>query len=114
MCISDWSSDVCSSDLTDACAHDLADALGPDLRIAAPLGLGTPHGLLNALYRLTAGDPTRSMSLYTALSLPRPPPKPGQQRAFLLPFPIGLESCGERVVKTVWISVVSVSFKTKK
>jgi hypothetical protein len=71
---------------TDACAHDLADALGPDLRIAAPLGLGKPHGLLNALYRLTAGDPTRSMRLYTALSLTRPQPKAGLQRRFLLPF----------------------------
>src|SRR5690242_1426678 len=71
---------------TDACAHDLADALGPDLRIAAPLGLGKPHGLLNALYRLTAGDPTRSMRLYTALSLTRPQPKAGLQRRFLQPF----------------------------
>ena len=71
---------------TDACARDLADALGPDLRIAAPLGLGKPHGLLNALYRLTAADPTRSMRLYTALSLTRPQPKPGLEQRFLQPF----------------------------
>ncbi|MGN6656674.1 MAG: acetyl-CoA hydrolase/transferase C-terminal domain-containing protein [Rhodanobacter sp.] len=71
---------------TDACASDLADALGPDLRIAAPLGLGKPHGLLNALYRLTAADPTRSMRLYTALSLTRPQPKAGLQQRFLQPF----------------------------
>ncbi|WP_449422410.1 acetyl-CoA hydrolase/transferase C-terminal domain-containing protein [Rhodanobacter lindaniclasticus] len=71
---------------TDACASDLADALGPDLRIAAPLGLGKPHGLLNALYRLTAADPTRSMRLYTALSLTRPQPKPGLEQRFLQPF----------------------------
>ncbi len=75
----------CYSD-TDACAHDLADALGPDLRVVAPLGLGKPHGLLNALYRLTAADPTRSMRLYTALSLTRPRPKPGLERRFLQPF----------------------------
>ncbi len=71
---------------TDACASDLADALGPDLRIAAPLGLGKPHGLLNALYRLTAANPTRSMRLYTALSLTRPQPKPGLEQRFLQPF----------------------------
>ena len=71
---------------TDACANDLADALGPDLRIAAPLGLGKPHGLLNALYRLTAANPTRSMRLYTALSLTRPQPKPGLEQRFLQPF----------------------------
>ena len=71
---------------TDACASDLADALGPDLRIAAPLGLGKPHALLNALYRLTAADPTRSMRLYTALSLTRPQPAAGLEQRFLQPF----------------------------
>jgi hypothetical protein len=71
---------------TEACARYLADGLGPDLRIAAPLGLGKPHGLLNALYRLTATDPTRSMRLYTALSLTRPQPAPGLEQRFLGPF----------------------------
>jgi acyl-CoA hydrolase len=71
---------------TDACASDLADALGPDLRVAAPLGLGKPHALLNALYRLTAADATRSMRLYTALSLTRPRPAAGLERRFLQPF----------------------------
>ncbi len=71
---------------TDACARYLADELGPDLRIAAPLGLGKPHGLLNALYRLVAADASRSMRLYTALSLTRPQPAPGLERRFLGPF----------------------------
>jgi len=70
----------------EACAQYLADELGPDLRIAAPLGLGKPHGLLNALYRLTAATPTRSLRLYTALSLTRPQPAPGLERRFLGPF----------------------------
>ncbi|HEY8682916.1 MAG TPA: acetyl-CoA hydrolase/transferase C-terminal domain-containing protein [Rhodanobacter sp.] len=68
------------------CARHIADWLGPDLRIAAPLGLGKPHALLNALYRLTAQDATRSMRLYTALSLTRPQPKPGLEARFLAPF----------------------------
>lgn len=71
---------------TDACARYLADELGADLRIAAPLGLGKPHGLLNALYRNTAADPIRSMRLYTALSLTRPQPAPGLEQRFLGPF----------------------------
>jgi acyl-CoA hydrolase len=71
---------------TDACARYLADELGPDLRIAAPLGLGKPHGLLNALYRLVAADSGRSMRLYTALSLTRPQPAPGLEQRFLGPF----------------------------
>ena len=68
------------------CAQHIADRLAPDLRIAAPLGLGKPHGLLNALYRLTADDPTRSLRLYTALSLTRPQPAPGLEARFLGPF----------------------------
>jgi acyl-CoA hydrolase len=71
---------------TATCAQQVADALGPDLRVAAPLGLGKPHGLLNALYALTAADTTRSMRLYTALSLTRPRPKPGLEARFLEPF----------------------------
>ena len=71
---------------TAACAQQVADALGPDLRVAAPLGLGKPHGLLNALYTLTAADTTRSMRLYTALSLTRPRPGPGLEARFLEPL----------------------------
>jgi acyl-CoA hydrolase len=71
---------------TEACAQHLADELGPDLRIAAPLGLGKPHGLLNALYRRTGADANRSMRLYTALSLTRPQPAPGLEARFLQPF----------------------------
>lgn len=71
---------------TDACARYLADRLGSHLRVAAPLGLGKPHGLLNALYRLVAADASRSMRLYTALSLTRPQPAPGLEQRFLGPF----------------------------
>lgn len=73
---------------TDAadCAQHIAEWLGADLRVAAPLGLGKPHALLNALYRLTASDGARSMRLYTALSLTRPVPRPGLEARFLEPF----------------------------
>ena len=75
----------CRTD-TEACARHIAERLGPDLRIAAPLGLGKPHGLLNALYRLTRADGSRSMTLYTALSLTRPRPQPGLEERFAKPF----------------------------
>jgi len=58
---------------------------GP-LRIGAPLGLGKPHRLLNALYRRIAADPTRPMALYTALSLDPPTPSADLERRFLAPF----------------------------
>lgn len=71
---------------TDACAQLIVERLGADLRVAAPLGLGKPHGLLNALYQLMQADTWRSMTLYTALSLTRPQPKPGLEARFLGPF----------------------------
>jgi hypothetical protein len=71
---------------TDACAQLIVERLGADLRVAAPLGLGKPHGLLNALYGLMHADTWRSMTLYTALSLTRPQPKPGLEARFLGPF----------------------------
>jgi acyl-CoA hydrolase len=73
-------------DDTAACAKLIADRLGPHLCVAAPLGLGKPHALLNALYRLTVADTARSLTLYTALSLTRPQPKPGLEQRFLAPF----------------------------
>ncbi len=54
--------------------------------LAAPLGLGKPHRLLNALYRRVAADPTRSLSVSTALSLTPPPLGAGLERRFLQPF----------------------------
>jgi acyl-CoA hydrolase len=71
---------------TSACAQVIADRLGTHLRIAAPLGLGKPHGLLNALYALIAANAARSMTLYTALSLTRPRPQPGLEARFMQPF----------------------------
>ena len=73
------------SRLEDTVAEVLARC-GPDLVMAAPLGLGKPHRLLNALYAAVAGQPGRSMQLYTALSLTPPKAAPGLERRFLQPF----------------------------
>ena len=63
----------------------LASIDGP-LRIAAPLGIGKPHRLLNALYARIEKDPSRELHLYTALSLDPPSPAGDLQRRFLAPF----------------------------
>ncbi len=59
---------------------------GDHLRVAAPLGLGKPHRLLNALYRNIVADPAARLHLSTALSLTPPAPGTGLQRRFLVPF----------------------------
>ncbi|WP_211369613.1 acetyl-CoA hydrolase/transferase C-terminal domain-containing protein [Pseudoxanthomonas yeongjuensis] len=56
------------------------------LRIGAPLALGKPHRLLNALYRRIENDPSRPMQIYTALSLDPPSAAPGLEQRFLEPF----------------------------
>lgn len=71
--------------LDDAVDRLLARA-GDRLALAAPLGLGKPHRLLNAITRRIAADPTRSLHLLTALSLTPPAPGHGLQRRFLAPF----------------------------
>src|SRR5688500_15014043 len=64
--------------------------LGPrlprDVVMAAPLGLGKPHRLINAFYRGLVSDPTRRLTMLTALSLT--PPRAGSdlERRFLEPF----------------------------
>ena len=68
------------------CASHIIDRLGLHLRVAAPLGLGKPHALLNLLYQRTSADGDRTLTLFTALSLTRPQPKPGLEARFLAPF----------------------------
>jgi len=73
--------------------NDLAAAVeaiiahsGGHPRVAAPLGLGKPHGLLNALYRAVLGRDDRSLTIFTALSLTRPSPGKGLAARFAAPF----------------------------
>lgn len=59
---------------------------GNNLRVATPLGLGKPHRLLNALYDAAVADPSRSLQIYTALSLNPPSGKSELEQRFLKPF----------------------------
>ncbi|QWP76743.1 acetyl-CoA hydrolase [Lysobacter sp. K5869] len=73
--------------------QSLADAVeflyrrvdGP-LHVGAPLGLGKPHRLLNALYERAEREPSRRLHLYTALSLDPPGAGKGLEARFLRPF----------------------------
>ena len=59
---------------------------GSHVAVAAPLGLGKPNHLLNALYRRVKAEPTRRLTLYTALSLDPPAAGSDLERRFLTPF----------------------------
>ena len=56
------------------------------LHVGAPLGLGKPHRLLNALYARIESEPARPLHLYTALSLDPPAGGKGLEARFLGPF----------------------------
>jgi acyl-CoA hydrolase len=71
---------------TEACVARILAHTGGQVRVAAPLGLGKPHVLLNRLYRRVAADPSLSLTVFTALSLTRPSPQPGLEARFLGPF----------------------------
>ena len=70
----------------DACVERVLAWAGSDLRVAAPLGLGKPNVLLNALYRRAAAESGLTLHLYTALSLTRPAAGSDLERRFLEPF----------------------------
>jgi acyl-CoA hydrolase len=63
----------------------LARLPGP-LHVGAPLGIGKPHRLLNALYGRIERDPSRELHLYTALSLDPPDAGSDLEKRFLAPF----------------------------
>ncbi len=60
--------------------------LGDHWVVGAPLGLGKPNHLINALYRAAKADPAIRMELFTALSLNPPKPAKGLKQRFLGPF----------------------------
>lgn len=70
----------------DAAVDRLLAHAGGRLVLAAPLGLGKPHRVLNAITRRVAADPGASLHLLTALSLTPPAAGTGLQARFLKPF----------------------------
>ncbi|MDF0733322.1 acetyl-CoA hydrolase/transferase C-terminal domain-containing protein [Pseudomonas entomophila] len=56
------------------------------IHLGLPLGLGKPNAFVNALYARIRQTPERQLTIYTALTLGRPPLGDGLQRRFLEPF----------------------------
>lgn len=71
-------------------ADALADAIlartGGAVVAGAPLALGKPNRILNALYARIRSEPSRSLHLLTALSLNPPKPRSELEARFLGPF----------------------------
>jgi acyl-CoA hydrolase len=57
-----------------------------DILLAAPLGLGKPHRLLNAIYDAQRDDRSRRLRIMTALSLTPPRASSDLEQRFLAPF----------------------------
>ena len=70
----------------EACVDWLIARAGKTLRVGAPLGLGKPATLLNALYQRAKADPAINLTIITALSLD--PPKAGSDLEARLMDPI--------------------------
>ncbi|MGE8249264.1 MAG: acetyl-CoA hydrolase, partial [Stenotrophomonas bentonitica] len=70
----------------DAAVEWLLQRVDGPLRIGAPLALGKPHRLLNALYARVEHDASRPLQLYTALSLNPPRGGAGLEARFMTPF----------------------------
>jgi acyl-CoA hydrolase len=68
------------------CVDWLLATLGKQIVMAAPLGLGKPNRLLNAVYQRVAADPSLKLQLCTALSLDTPTGSSSLEKRFLGPF----------------------------
>ena len=74
---------LCSIDLA---VEQVLSRLPAHIHMGLPLGLGKPNAFVNALYARVRELPERRLTIYTALSLGRPPLGDGLQRRFLEPF----------------------------
>jgi len=73
-------------DSLDAAVDFLLARVGKRIVLGAPLGIGKPHRLLNAIYARVAADPSIELTISTALAL-TPPRAPNALAArFLDPF----------------------------
>ena len=71
--------------LADAVDAVLAAVPG-DIVLGIPLAIGKPNAFVNALYRRIAADPSRRLTIVTALSLEKPVGKSDLERHFLAPL----------------------------
>ena len=70
----------------DAAVDAVLDAVPGDIVLGIPLGIGKPNPLVNALYRRIKANPSRRLTIVTALSLEKPVGKSDLERHFLAPL----------------------------
>ena len=70
----------------EAAVDAVLDAVPGDIVLGIPLGIGKPNPFVNALYRRIKADPTRRLTIVTALSLEKPVGKSDLERHFLEPL----------------------------
>lgn len=88
----------------DAAAAHVRDHVTGALHVGAPLGLGKPHRLLNALHDAALADPTRPFTLYTALSLD--PPRGGEDLEGRFIGPFAKRHFGEDYVRLKYVEAL--------
>jgi len=77
---------VSFTDNVESTVDQILNRCGNHVKLAAPLGLGKPNILLNALYQRVKVNPELRLTLYTALSLQIPKTTNALQSRFLKPF----------------------------
>ena len=70
----------------EAAVDAVLDAVAGDIVLGIPLAIGKPNPFVNALYRRIKANPTRRLTIVTALSLERPVGKSELERHFLAPL----------------------------
>ena len=89
-------------DNLDAAVDFLFARVGKRIVLGAPLGIGKPHRLLNAIYARVAADPSIQLTISTALAL-TPPKAPNALAArFLDPFLA--RQFGEDFPRLAWVA----------
>lgn len=70
----------------DDCANAIIGRVGRDIRMAIPVGIGKPNSLVNSLYAKALADPTLKLTIFTGLTLVRPPYKHELEKRFVAPL----------------------------
>ncbi|MEM7082161.1 MAG: hypothetical protein AAF465_05465 [Pseudomonadota bacterium] len=70
----------------DRCVDQIIQTVGKQIVVGTPLGLGKANLLLNALYARAVADPSLSLTIFTALTLDVPTPRPGIEQRFMAPL----------------------------
>ncbi len=72
--------------LVEGAVDAVLDAIPGDIVLGTPLGIGKPNPFINALYRRIKANPSRRLTIVTALSLEKPVGKSDLERHFLEPL----------------------------